>query len=424
MKQLILLVTLIVIYLNDAFALMHGEQFKVKVVGIHPNNIVILPRGLEDAVFTGEHIKLTLPNGFIARGVAVRVEMDKSFWKIYRIVKPEYLNRAFSYDLTVINQSEAPDKYKGLIAGVERERIKKDKVKLFLRKDKEQEEPVAEAPETLVHGDIPFNMSDDELYLDSKKSFLEKLLDKEKFKRDMRKIDVSLYSAPFIKESRSDLTQYHYGLSIKNHPKKRYQFSAKHQAYAFSLENPINLQEASLSRNQTTVSMGYHNMANDYYYLSELDHYAERIGSVNVIDNQFRLAPLGIMYRFKTSGNVKGFEMGYVPMLERRESDTSLANVEGQDSLTTVRHSFRANLKIRSGAFELEEDFRFQPAMRSTGESDNDMRNQLFVRYRPNETFAIEYSNTLVEDGRMRALADVNPNNMIHSFNLRLDFSL
>ena len=69
-----------------------GERLTVRILKTSQSKkTVLLNRGTEDALVEGDHGKIFLTSGVIARGVAVKVSPTRSIWSLYRIVDREKL---------------------------------------------------------------------------------------------------------------------------------------------------------------------------------------------------------------------------------------------------------------------------------------------------------------------------------------------
>lgn len=99
---------IILIFSAKVFALESSDIMKTQILKAYGKNILVLNRGLEDAIFKKDHIKITSSEGFIARGICIKANMMTSHWKIYRVVRPELVSKDTLYDMKSINQSELP----------------------------------------------------------------------------------------------------------------------------------------------------------------------------------------------------------------------------------------------------------------------------------------------------------------------------
>ena len=83
-----------------ALALDVNEKLTFQVVDFFKPNIMAIDRGSSDGINLRDHIRIENQNGFVARGICVHRDVHHSFWKIYRLHRPETLQINQSYKLT------------------------------------------------------------------------------------------------------------------------------------------------------------------------------------------------------------------------------------------------------------------------------------------------------------------------------------
>ena len=90
MKIIITIVTLM--YSTLAMSLEVDEKLTTRILEVSSTKkTVLLNRGIEDGLVVGDHAKLFLTVGVIARAVAVKASPRRSVWSIYRLVSPEQI---------------------------------------------------------------------------------------------------------------------------------------------------------------------------------------------------------------------------------------------------------------------------------------------------------------------------------------------
>jgi len=85
-----------------AFSLEINEEQNFKILSIGPENVVWIDLGRIDHIVDREHIKIFKDGKFAARAINVRVNYQKSAWKLYRVVNPELLTIKNSLRLKAI----------------------------------------------------------------------------------------------------------------------------------------------------------------------------------------------------------------------------------------------------------------------------------------------------------------------------------
>jgi len=93
---------------NQALSLISSDTMSAQILTYLDKNVLSINRGLDDGIVKGDHMKLTNDQGFIARGICLKAVMGKSYWKIYRVVRPELVSKDSLYTLRAMNQSEIP----------------------------------------------------------------------------------------------------------------------------------------------------------------------------------------------------------------------------------------------------------------------------------------------------------------------------
>ncbi len=92
----------------QAFSLESPDSIKANILKAYPNNVLALNVGIEDGVYRNDHIQMSSTDGFLARGICLKITEQTSHWKFYRIVSPELISKDSVYDLRSINQSQIP----------------------------------------------------------------------------------------------------------------------------------------------------------------------------------------------------------------------------------------------------------------------------------------------------------------------------
>jgi hypothetical protein len=93
MSRAILIIFIISTTISSVgYALEVGEKLTIRLLKVSDSKrTVLLNRGLEDGVVVGDHAKLFLTTGVIARAIVVKASPSRSIWSIYRKVVPPRL---------------------------------------------------------------------------------------------------------------------------------------------------------------------------------------------------------------------------------------------------------------------------------------------------------------------------------------------
>ncbi|MDH4466660.1 MAG: hypothetical protein QE271_01265 [Bacteriovoracaceae bacterium] len=79
-----------------------NEKLNSRVVDYFKPNIIAIDRGSSDGINIRDHARIENKKGFVARGICVYRELHHSFWKIYRLHRPDVLEVNQSYKFTAI----------------------------------------------------------------------------------------------------------------------------------------------------------------------------------------------------------------------------------------------------------------------------------------------------------------------------------
>lgn len=76
----------------NAFSLEIDEKLTLRILRVSDSKkTVLINRGLEDGLAEGDHAKIFLTTGVVARGVVTKVSPTRSVWSLYRLVTPEVI---------------------------------------------------------------------------------------------------------------------------------------------------------------------------------------------------------------------------------------------------------------------------------------------------------------------------------------------
>lgn len=82
-----ILTILLCIFSLNSLSLEIDEKLTIRILGLSGTKKTLLAnRGLEDGLVVGDHAKLFLTTGVIARGVVIKASPGRSIWSVYRII--------------------------------------------------------------------------------------------------------------------------------------------------------------------------------------------------------------------------------------------------------------------------------------------------------------------------------------------------
>jgi hypothetical protein len=200
----------------NAFALETGDRMKSRIVKAYKKNILVINRGLEDAVNKGEHMKLTNENGFIARGICLKSTMQTSHWKIYRVVRPHLVSYDDRYWLNAINQSEIPPslmKYKEV-----------DIARFLKYGDKDANKALRLQKKRIAEYDLPDNLTSDDFFMVPEDKrweyFVKRNFDGEQFDKDNKLYKGRFDISPISNDSFASAQVNDFSLKLESVSKK------------------------------------------------------------------------------------------------------------------------------------------------------------------------------------------------------------
>ena len=87
-----LIILIAIIFSSNVRSLEIDEKLTTRILEVSSTKkTVLLNRGLEDGLIVGDHAKIFLTSGVIARAVAVKASPRRSVWSIYRLVSPDQI---------------------------------------------------------------------------------------------------------------------------------------------------------------------------------------------------------------------------------------------------------------------------------------------------------------------------------------------
>ena len=86
--SIFLLIT--IIYSSNVMSLEIDEKLTTRIMEVSSTKkTILLNRGLEDGLVVGDHAKIFLTSGVIARAIVVKASPRRSIWSIYRLISPD-----------------------------------------------------------------------------------------------------------------------------------------------------------------------------------------------------------------------------------------------------------------------------------------------------------------------------------------------
>lgn len=405
------------------------EIYNVRILDVHPQNILVLNRGLEDGMFVGAHAKMRSAEGYVARGICIKAGMLTSHWRLYRVVDPQLISRDASYTLVGMEQSEATPQM-GEVRATD-----------YSRKvpDYDESKLLPKPPE--VRGDLPEDLLRDQRYLDSLKTkqtlFLERTFDKQKMRRDFRIFTGSLYASPFsVQKGPNNVQNYLYGATVGN-TGKNYLTRASFDKVSLRATDQKAGQDVvndatTLNGNFTIRDIGDHLDA-----FSDVTWRQARYGNDYAPRQQYLIAPLGFNWRWEPTEHWKRIEFSYAPTYdtrvhESRNTGSLVSPTRGaydNSRSDGIRHAFKLTLQREiTPDFKLKNEFTYRPRQDLAGwafdAADNLSQDLFEASWRISGRWFAAYEFRWMDDAQLRRMNHMTRVITINSFNIRYDFEI
>lgn len=333
---------------TNLLALESSDVLDTKILKVYDKNILVLDRGLEDAIFKKDHIKITSRNGFIARGICIKASLLTSHWKIYRVVRPELISKDTLYKMRSINQSEMPKEVK-VFSNIDFSKYFNNYGDKDIKKElKLQEKRIAEY-------DLPEKVELTKAFKGKKQSQLDQFIDKafepNKFKADIGRTYVNIFASPFTWQTRYNQKEHHYGATIFNRGEK----------YLYE----INAVEAQKEILDPITGEGYKSKSTYYdftFTINKLNDYIsifafaaknkEKIGETYYPYDHTQFGPLGLtLHLWDKDPKDNYLELSYIPVFDNFSyNDPNTLTTDDIVEREGIRHRIR--LRYRNNIFQ------------------------------------------------------------------------
>ncbi len=422
-----------------ANALDTNDVLEFRIIKILPNGTIIMNRGADDYITEKEHIKIKIGNKFIARAIAVQSVVGISYWKLYRIANPDLINTDRLYSLHPISESEIPIYAQEKIQSVKyNDQLQEHQHKLMNNIAINNEKLISDLPPEMdaIPPDHWYRYMRKELTPVEKPEYTERTFS-DGIKWD--NLYYSIYASPYTIQRVNNNKSINYGLSLGTKRNEKYELTynfsqnVESQKSNFDSDKVVNFSTSTnivFDVNRITPKFSYF-MLGEYY---RVRNSSAQYGSIYPVKSQVRLGLTGLKYYIVENGpTLSKFDISYIPILEKRVNETIGFNpdtfeTEIQEvSKTSLRHSLRLRI---NGAIDDKTFFYntlyYRPRMDTDTYDidfqDVDMNNSFTLSRQISRNVSFEYNNTYSYDIRLKRENpdyEIEPINMIHSFNLR-----
>ena len=425
MKYLILLLisaNLLALEINDRMA-------NVSVIKHYKGNVIVLNRGLEDAINKYDHIKLTNTNGYIARAICVKSSMMLSYWKVYRVVNPELLSYDPSYTLNSMLQSELPPHMKRyvdkLVAKNNDSEYFDDKIK-----DEDLKKQVELQQERIVKFDLVNDMKDEPYKKDmptESEQFLNKNFDSKRLAKDLSTTKIRLFASPIRFQSEDQEKSSNYGAVVSNDGTK-YGFDTFIQKTDEKTVNNFTKETVESSETLSRTNFTINNISKNFSYFAHVYYNSRTEGDVDYPESLLQVGFLGFMYHGEEDPKKRQFDIGYTPLLDYLKTDIKYPEEKSLKE-NNLRHGLRIRANIpMTNKLSLNSLFWYKPLM-DLGKFEMDWEDnktywRTSLRYSISEDFFVSYDYEYINDIRRKREFKRDEVNTINTLNLNYTISL
>jgi len=409
----------------SAFALEPFERINnVKILRVLEENIILVNRGLEDGLSKNDHVKFSTDvEGFSSRAICVKSQASTSYWKLYRIPRPETITKDYSYSIVGMADKEIPfptaelrdqdQKIKDTIADKKRDDTSPDPFQV--RPDL----PEKLTERDLIHATTP----------EKRKLFVEKVLDQDLIKRDLSQYRMSVYASPFTRQSINSGESMRYGFRGANVASK-YRLLTQFEQQRSKMKDPLTGESVSTSGTTAQAQFIVSRLKKDVSSLALINYNSQYFSRLGTPKSHWQFGPIGFTWHLYESKTWEYMDLSYVPLYDVRHSDTVDVNgVNGSNSTTGLRHGFRYAMKTKiNDKVAFENVLWVRPYQNLTNwkiESDNlNLVNDLKLIFNLTENLFFDYNFVFQRDKLWATLSRLPETNSINSINFRYDFDL
>jgi hypothetical protein len=412
-----------VLFSISAFALSPFEQLtNVKIIRVLPENVVMLNRGLEDGILRNDHAKLSNDtDGYSSRAICIKVSMDVSYWKIYRVPHAEAFSMDYTYTISGMADREIPFPEAKLRDAVQ-----------AVTDAKEKKAELGPDP-FVVKRDLPERLTERDLLEtvtpEKRKLFIEETLNQDRLKRDLQNYRISLFASPFMRQSINEGESLRYGFRGGNVASK-YRLLTQFEQQQTKLRDPLTKNSVSTRSTNGQVQFVIHELSPSTSSLSLINYNSQRFSKLGTPKSHWQVGPIGFTWHLYESKTWEYMDLSYIPLYDIRTTETigSSGNIK-ENKTNGLRHGFRLGMKSKINervAFENILWVRpYQDLASWEIEGDNlNLVNDLKLIFNVSENFFFDYNLVLQRDKLWKKLNNLPETNTINSLNVRYDFDL
>jgi hypothetical protein len=408
----------------QVFALESFERLNgVKILKIIDKNIIMIDRGLEDGILMNDHAKLSQESeGYSARAICVRTKGTVSYWRLYRIPYSETISKDLTYTIVGMADKEIPFPQAKL----------RDSVVNFQDPDDVKTKPLGVDPFTIKR-DLPEKLTERDLIEtvgpEKRKLFIEKALNQDQMRRDLKDFRVSVFASPFTRQSINEGESYRYGAKVGNVASK-YRLQGQFEQQQSKMTDPLTKEEVATRSTTGTAQFVIHRLNPDMSSLSIVNYNSVRFSELGTPKSHWQFGPIGFTWHMFENRTWEYFDLSYVPLYDIRTTDViSPSGVKSEDKVNGLRHGFRLAVKTKINERVSFENLLWVRPFQNLASweiegSNLNLSNDLKLIFNLAGNLFLDYNLVYQYDKLWETLSDLPATNTINSINFRYDFDL
>lgn len=409
----------------QVFALEPFERLKdVKILKVIDKNIILVDRGLEDGILVNDHVKLSQEtDGYSARAICVRTKATLSYWKLYRIPYAETISKDLTYTIVGMADREIPAPQAAL----------RDQVLDFEDPDDIKKIPAGPDP-FAIKRDLPEQLTERDLIEtvgpDKRQLFIEKALNQDQMRRDLKDFRVSVFASPYTRQSINEGENFRYGARAGNVASK-YRLQGQFEQQQSKMKDPLTDETVSTRSTWGQAQFVIHRLNPDMSSLSLLNYNAMRFSELGTPKSHWQFGPMGFTWHIFENRTWEYFDLSYIPLYDIRTTDVVDENTEAisETKENGLRHGFRLAVKSKINERVSFENLLwvrpFQNLSTWAIEGSNlNLSNDLKLVFNISGNLFLDYNLIYQHDKLWETLSDLPASNTINSLNFRYDFDI
>lgn len=409
----------------QVFALESFERLNgIKIIKVIEKNIILIDRGLEDGILVNDHAKLSQETeGYSARAICVRAKATLSYWKLYRIPYAETISKDLTYTMVGMADREIPEPMASL----------RDKTLEFEDPDDIKKVPVGADP-FAIKRDMPEQLTERDLIEtvgpDRRKLFIEKALNQDQMRRDLKDFRVSVFASPYTRQSINEGESFRYGARAGNVASK-YRLQGQFEQQQSKLKDPLTEETVSTRSTQAQAQFVIHHLSPDMSSLSLLNYNSMRFSKLGTPKSHWQFGPMGFTWHMFENRTWEYFDLSYIPLYDIRTTDVIDQNNGTQSEVKEngLRHGFRLAVKSKINERVSFENLLWVRPYQNLSSwavdgSDLNLSNDLKLVFNITGNLFLDYNLVYQHDKLWETLSDLPASNTINSLNFRYDFDI